>query len=66
MDKNCWGCGEVLERVTDEPTIIDGHAYCSPHCVWRSAHHDDEPRDYDEQDRRVAAEERIQNHRNER
>jgi hypothetical protein len=60
---HCWGCGELIERVADEPLIVAGRAYCSTRCV---AQPDDEPQDFDAQDRRAADEERIELHRRER
>ena len=62
-EKNCWGCGDVLERSTDKPVRYGPHSYCDWHCVNRI---DDGPTDFDEQDRRAAAEERISNIQQER
>lgn len=60
MNRNCWGCGEKLDRVTDEPLVVKGHAYCRQSCVGREYEEDPNfPIDYDAQDRRAASEERI-------
>ena len=64
-EDNCYGCGAVLERETDNPVRREGHYFCS----WRCTVHtrgDDEPQDFDEQDRNAAASERIENLRRER
>lgn len=63
-ETNCWGCGSVIERETDTPIRRRGHFFCSWRCTVRDQH--DEPQDFDDQDRRAAAEERISNHFNER
>jgi hypothetical protein len=64
---HCWNCGEVLNRVTDEPVIVGKHAYCSHQCAQGVAvENPDYPVDYDEADRMAAASERIDNFRSER
>lgn len=60
-ETHCWGCGAKLDFM--DAYRYGAHSYCDYRCVNRP---DDEPRDYDEQDRRAAAEERIANHFNER
>lgn len=62
--KNCWGCGAVLERETDNPIVVLGHVYCGCRCV--EVENPDYPTDYDAQDRRAASEERIANLQQER
>jgi hypothetical protein len=62
-ETHCWGCGALLERETDSPIRVRGHYFCSWRCT---SQHDDEPRDFDEQDRRAASEERIANFQRER
>ena len=57
-ERNCWGCGEPLERTTDRPHRYGGHFYCEPYCVGRVD--ESEPVDYDQQDRNAAASERIE------
>lgn len=62
-ETHCWACGTLLSRVTDEPYKYGGHSFCDSHCMHRS---DDEPQDFDAQDRNAAASERIEIQRNER
>jgi hypothetical protein len=63
-ETHCWGCGALLERETDTPLRRRGHYFCSWRCT--SHDHDDEPQDFDAQDRRAAMEERIANIQQER
>lgn len=68
--KNCWGCGDNLDRAEPEAVIVkDGHTYCGFHCYYAAQsgeEHPDYPRDFDESDRSAYASERIEHQRRER
>ena len=61
---HCWGCGVRIDL--EDAITVRTHHYCSSTCAGHAGRNASgypfEPVDWDEQDRRAAAEERIAAH----